>query len=53
MRLMGRFNWWAPAPLAQWWRRHGFHEAADMPVDRVTAELSAEAEAERTLVRTS
>ena len=53
MRLMGRANWWAPAPLAQWWRRHGFHEAADMPVDRVPAEVSAEAEAERTLVRTS
>ncbi|MDQ3054781.1 MAG: MMPL family transporter [Actinomycetota bacterium] len=53
MRLMGRANWWAPAPLAQWWRRHGFHESADMPVDRVPAEVSAEAEAERTLVRTS
>jgi RND superfamily putative drug exporter len=27
MRLMGRVNWWAPAPLARWWQRHGFHEA--------------------------
>ncbi len=26
MRLMGRANWWAPAPLARWWDRHGFRE---------------------------
>jgi RND superfamily putative drug exporter len=26
MRLLGRANWWAPAPLAAWWRRHGFRE---------------------------
>ncbi|MEZ5191345.1 MAG: M1 family aminopeptidase [Nocardioides sp.] len=23
MRLLGRANWWAPAPLARWWERHG------------------------------
>ncbi len=23
MRLLGRWNWWAPAPLARWWQRHG------------------------------
>jgi RND superfamily putative drug exporter len=23
MRLMGRWNWWAPAPLARLWRRAG------------------------------
>ena len=26
MRLMGKANWWAPAPLARWWERHGFRE---------------------------
>jgi RND superfamily putative drug exporter len=26
MRLLGRANWWAPAPLARWWRRYGFRE---------------------------
>jgi uncharacterized membrane protein YdfJ with MMPL/SSD domain len=26
MRLLGRVNWWAPAPLAKWWQRHGFRE---------------------------
>ncbi|GAA4556296.1 MMPL family transporter [Planotetraspora kaengkrachanensis] len=23
MRLLGRWAWWAPAPLARWWRRRG------------------------------
>ncbi|GAA1112463.1 MMPL family transporter [Kribbella jejuensis] len=26
MRLLGRANWWAPAPLVRWWRRNGFRE---------------------------
>ncbi len=26
MRLLGRANWWAPAPLARWWKSHGFRE---------------------------
>ncbi|MCI0685643.1 MAG: MMPL family transporter [Sporichthyaceae bacterium] len=26
MRLLGRANWWAPAPLAAFWRRHGIRE---------------------------
>ncbi|CAA9321698.1 MAG: FIG01123256: hypothetical protein [uncultured Nocardioidaceae bacterium] len=28
MRLLGAANWWAPAPLARWWQRHGLHETA-------------------------
>lgn len=31
MKLLGRWNWWAPAPLARWWERHGFREGGDMP----------------------
>ena len=27
MRLLGRWNWWAPAPLARFWSRHGFRES--------------------------
>ena len=27
MKLLGRWNWWAPGPLARWWERHGFREA--------------------------
>jgi RND superfamily putative drug exporter len=23
MTLLGRWNWWAPAPLARWHARHG------------------------------
>ena len=26
MRLLGRWNWWAPGPLRRWWERYGFRE---------------------------
>ncbi|MGC4940923.1 MMPL family transporter [Kribbella sp. DT2] len=40
MRLLGKANWWAPAPLARWWQRHGFHEEpAEQP--RVTVGAGA------------
>jgi uncharacterized membrane protein YdfJ with MMPL/SSD domain len=26
MKLLGDWNWWAPAPMARWWERHGFRE---------------------------
>jgi RND superfamily putative drug exporter len=26
MRLLGRWNWWAPAPVLRWWNRYGFRE---------------------------
>jgi uncharacterized membrane protein YdfJ with MMPL/SSD domain len=29
MRLLGRWNWWAPAPLARFWSRHGLRESVD------------------------
>ncbi|HEX7187140.1 MAG TPA: MMPL family transporter [Actinomycetes bacterium] len=28
MRLLGRWNWWAPAPMARFWERHGIRESA-------------------------
>jgi len=31
MKLLGRWNWWAPAPMARWWERHGFREEYDDP----------------------
>ncbi len=34
MRLMGRANWWAPAPLARWWQRYGFRESTGPNVSR-------------------
>jgi RND superfamily putative drug exporter len=29
MRLLGKANWWAPAPLARWWEQHGFREGGE------------------------
>ena len=29
MKLLGRWNWWAPGPLARWWDRHGFREGGE------------------------
>jgi trehalose monomycolate/heme transporter len=29
MKLLGRWNWWAPGPLARWWERHGFREGPE------------------------
>jgi RND superfamily putative drug exporter len=31
MRLLGGANWWAPAPLAAFWLRHGFRETVTTP----------------------
>jgi hypothetical protein len=28
MRLLGQWNWWAPAPLRALWRRVGLSESA-------------------------
>jgi trehalose monomycolate/heme transporter len=28
MRLLGRYNWWAPPPLARFWQRYGHREDA-------------------------
>jgi RND superfamily putative drug exporter len=30
MKLMGRWNWWAPAPLARFHKRFGLSEAGDV-----------------------
>jgi uncharacterized membrane protein YdfJ with MMPL/SSD domain len=39
MKLLGRWNWWAPGPMRRWWERYGFREEAaveepDRPLDR-------------------
>ena len=26
MKLLGRWNWYAPGPMARWWERYGFRE---------------------------
>ncbi|MDQ6524969.1 MMPL family transporter [Nocardioides sp. LHD-245] len=45
MKLLGRWNWWAPAPLARWWERYGFREGP-----RVTAPDTPDAPQDRVLV---
>jgi len=31
MQLLGRANWWAPAPLLTFWQRYGWREGASSP----------------------
>nr|WP_238355676.1 MMPL family transporter [Kribbella sandramycini] len=31
MRLLGRVNWWAPAPLVRWWEKYGIRESSEVP----------------------
>jgi uncharacterized membrane protein YdfJ with MMPL/SSD domain len=31
MRLLGRYNWWAPRPLARFWDRYGHREHSQAP----------------------
>ncbi len=43
MKLLGRWNWWAPGPLARWWDRHGFREGQPAAVPTSTASGPREA----------
>jgi RND superfamily putative drug exporter len=31
MKLLGRWNWWAPGPLRRFWERYGVRETDDVP----------------------
>ncbi len=39
MRLLGKWNWWAPAPLQALWRRVGLSESANLNAQRSVAAL--------------
>jgi uncharacterized membrane protein YdfJ with MMPL/SSD domain len=41
MKLLGRWNWWAPAPLARWWDRYGFRETDAPPPPEPDRELTS------------
>jgi uncharacterized membrane protein YdfJ with MMPL/SSD domain len=42
MRLLGRWAWWSPAPLARWWKRHGVTESArPLPAEPAPADVAA------------
>ncbi len=43
MRLLGHFNWWAPAPLRTLHRRAGFGRLVHVPVEVPPVEVPAEA----------
>ncbi|WP_420119552.1 MMPL family transporter [Micromonospora sp.] len=43
MRLLGRWNWWAPAPLARFWARYGLRETDDPAEPPTTPDTSASA----------
>jgi RND superfamily putative drug exporter len=30
MKLLGRWNWWAPGPLRRFWERYGVRETGDL-----------------------
>ncbi|MDG4829580.1 MMPL family transporter [Solwaraspora sp. WMMD1047] len=40
MRLLGRWNWWAPGPLARFYRRYGIHEPAAAGPDAGRTEVA-------------
>ncbi|MFK4086846.1 MMPL family transporter [Kribbella sp. NPDC020789] len=40
MRLLGRVNWWAPAPLVRWWDKHGIREAPSQGWSRTSSQES-------------
>ncbi|MDB4991613.1 MAG: drug exporter of the superfamily-like protein [Myxococcaceae bacterium] len=44
MQLLGHYNWWAPAPLARWWRRMhlGIDERTPEELDAAKSADSAE-----------
>ena len=35
MKLLGRWNWWAPGPLRRLWERYGFREGDEAPGPRL------------------
>ncbi len=41
MRLLGRWNWWAPGPLAKVYRRYGLRES-HVPADATTTDATSE-----------
>jgi RND superfamily putative drug exporter len=43
MKLLGRWNWWAPGPLARWWDRYGFREGGphEPPASEPDRELAS------------
>ena len=41
MRLLGRWNWWAPGPLGRFYSRYGIHEFPSEPAEPTTRSETA------------
>ena len=41
MKLLGRWNWWAPGPMRRWWERYGFREHGEAPEKDRTLDASS------------
>ena len=41
MRLLGKWNWWAPAPLRWLWQRIGLHETVEMAAPAASGPVEA------------
>ncbi len=41
MKLLGRWNWWAPGPMRRWWERYGFREHDEAPEPDRTLDASS------------
>jgi RND superfamily putative drug exporter len=41
MRLLGRWNWWAPGPLQRWQNRYGWKESDDAAVEELDRHLTS------------
>jgi RND superfamily putative drug exporter len=41
MKLLGRWNWWAPGPMRRWWERYGFREHGAAPEQDRTLDASS------------
>jgi RND superfamily putative drug exporter len=39
MKLLGRWNWWAPAPLARFWERFGVRESDQLALPEQASEV--------------
>jgi uncharacterized membrane protein YdfJ with MMPL/SSD domain len=43
MRLLGRWNWWAPIPMLRFWERFGVREISDLPPPPALVDLPGRA----------
>ncbi|KAA1420632.1 MMPL family transporter [Mumia zhuanghuii] len=50
MKLLGRWNWWAPGPMRRWWERYGVREGASEPAAVVSGDGAEGGDEERSRI---